>query len=172
MKRASGFTIVELIVTLAIAAILLSLGGPPMQTYLANQRVTAGMNTIASGFNLARSTAVERRQSVGVCASANGTSCGGTADWGRGWMVWVDTDQSGTYTPAADELVRVELQQAATMTVTANIDQLVYSASGLVIPMLGAAERVTICQPDATRQGVVMILPSGQVNSKREDSTC
>ncbi len=172
MKRASGFTIVELIVTLAIAAILLSLGAPPMQTYLANQRVTAAMNTIATGFNLARSTAVEQRQPTGVCATSNGVSCGGSTDWSRGWMVWVDNDESGTYTPAADELVRVNLQEEGAMVVTANINLQVYSPSGLLVPMPGGVENIVVCEADATRQGRVAILPSGQVNSRREDSAC
>ncbi len=172
MKRASGFTIIELIVAVAIAAILLGLGAPSMRTYLENQKVTAVMNTISSGINLARSTAVESRQPVGVCSTTNGTTCAGVADWDRGWMVWVDSDQSGDFTAGVDEIVRVDVNQESNMTVTANINRLVYSPSGLLTPMPGAVESITICKADATYQGVVTVLPSGQVNSKRETSAC
>ncbi len=171
MKRASGFTIIELVVTIAIAAILLGLATPAMQTYLANQRVTAAMNTVTSALALARSTAVERRQATGLCPSADGSNCGSSADWGRGWLVWVDRDLSGAYS-AGDELVKVNQQADGGLTVTANVATLVYAPSGLLVPMPGNAETITICKNGASRQAVIQVLPSGQVVTRREASQC
>ncbi len=172
MNKSNGFTLVELVVMLAIAALLLGVGVPSMQSYLANQRVTAVMNGVASGFNLARSAAVDRRQMAGVCASSDGNSCGGVTDWARGWLVWVDSDDSGAYSPGVDEIIRVNQIQEAGVQVTGALGQVTYSASGLISPMLANMETLLLCKPGAAIQGVVRVMPSGQVITTREDSAC
>ena len=95
-----GLTLVELMVTLAVAIIILAVGMPLFTNVVANNRATSEANLFLSGFKLARSEAIKRAVDVSVCAiadpNADPLSCGGdTADWANGLLVFVDADGDG-----------------------------------------------------------------------------
>ncbi|MCP5158555.1 MAG: GspH/FimT family pseudopilin [Gammaproteobacteria bacterium] len=94
MNRNSGFTLVELIVTLAIAAIVVTVGVPSFQAMMRNNRAATHTNEFMSALNLARSEAVKRGWRVVLCPSTNQTNCTGTP-WENGWIVFVDADANG-----------------------------------------------------------------------------
>lgn len=94
MKRHTGFTLVELIVTLSLVAILATVGVPNFANFIANNRLTAQANELVTSLNLARSEAIKRSSRVSVCRSNNNTSCSGT--WNDGWIVFVDANTAGT----------------------------------------------------------------------------
>jgi type IV fimbrial biogenesis protein FimT len=83
--RTSGFTIIELMITLLVGAILLGIAVPSFRNFVLDSRLTTEANSLVYSLNLARSEAVKRDGTVEVCASTNGTSCGGT--WADGWIV-------------------------------------------------------------------------------------
>lgn len=89
-----GFTLVELLVTIAIAAIFMSLAAPSFQTMLLNNRMAAQTDELTNTLNFARNTALSQSVSVQVCplGATNSTTCG--TDWGLGWIVV--SDPSGT----------------------------------------------------------------------------
>ena len=80
-----GFTIIELMVTLLVGAILLSIAVPSFRNFVQDSRLTTESNSLVYSLNLARSEAVKRDGGVKVCASSDGSSCGGT--WAQGWIV-------------------------------------------------------------------------------------
>jgi len=96
-RRQLGFTLVELLVTMAIAAILLAIGVPAMQAFLADQAAAASADELAEGIRLARTEATKRGMSVTICASMDTSnaspSCSGKGDdgWLTGWII-LDTD--------------------------------------------------------------------------------
>ena len=106
MKKDSGFTLGELMVTLAIVGIVMAFAIPSMQTFVKNERLTTQINTLVSHLAYARSLAVTRRQQVILCASDNTTSCS-VNDWAKGWILFIDVDNSSTLT-AGDEILRVK----------------------------------------------------------------
>jgi type IV fimbrial biogenesis protein FimT len=92
MKKNTGFTLVELLVTIAIISVLLVVGVPALKTFMQGNQLIASTNELVSAFNVARSEAIKRNGSVTVCESTNGTTCSvGTGDWQDGWIVFVDT---------------------------------------------------------------------------------
>lgn len=103
MNGARGFTLVELMITVLIAAILLAVGVPAMQDLIRNGRVTTAANEFLTDLNLARSEAIKRGVQVVVCRTnapdAFPPVCGaGTANtWSDGWVVFVDEDGDGAY---------------------------------------------------------------------------
>lgn len=110
MKKADGFTLVELMVTLAIAAILLTIGVPSFSELTKNNRIVTNANLFIASINTARSEAVKRRRYASVCVSTNYTSatpsCTGGTDWSNGWVVWVDMDSDNAID--SDEVISVQ----------------------------------------------------------------
>ena len=81
----------ELMLTIAILAVILGIGVPNFRDFVRNSRMASAANDIISDFNLARSEAVKRRVPVTLCKSQDGTSCDpdSTAAFTR-WIVFVD----------------------------------------------------------------------------------
>lgn len=93
MKRADGFTLIELIVTLVVAAIIIAVGIPGMSNLMANNRATAHTDSLITALSFARSESVKRGISVSLCAknaAEEGGACGGASDWSSGWFARLD----------------------------------------------------------------------------------
>lgn len=113
-RRAStaGFTLIELIIVVALAAIMMTLAVPSFQHMVANNRITSHTNELVMAVNMARSEAVKRNVRVILCRSANPTAsppaCGGTAnDWTSGWLLFASGNANDTYENGVDTLIRV-----------------------------------------------------------------
>ncbi|MCG8436111.1 MAG: GspH/FimT family pseudopilin [Gammaproteobacteria bacterium] len=102
MNKIRGFNIIELMVTLAILSVLVTVGVPSMVEFVKNNRMTANINDFIVAINVARSEAIKRRAAVSICRSSNpladSPSCdtGGGTGWHTGWVVFVDDDMDGT----------------------------------------------------------------------------
>jgi type IV fimbrial biogenesis protein FimT len=100
--KAGGFSLIELLVAMAIAAILISLALPSFNDAIGRNRIVAQVNEFIAATNLARTEAIRRNAAAGVCASSDGSTCGGA--WANGWIVWVDGNRDGN--PGAGEALR------------------------------------------------------------------
>ncbi len=89
--RQTGFTLGELMATLAVAGITLALAVPSFQDVMRNNRQATSINQLVSAMHLARSEAVTRNVQVTICPSADGDTCGG--GWDDGWILFPDRDQ-------------------------------------------------------------------------------
>ena len=107
MKKNSGFTLIEVLITAALITIVMAVGVPSMSEFIKNDRLATQINTLVGHLALARSTAVSRHQQVIVCASNDQATCS-SADWADGWIVFVDVDASGDIS-AGDELLRAQV---------------------------------------------------------------
>lgn len=92
----AAFTLIELLMTIAIAAILLAVAAPSFQTLILNARLSAKKNEFVNALQLARTTALAKNSSIAVCPySASGSATCGVS-WGDGWII---TEQPLTGTP-------------------------------------------------------------------------
>ncbi|MCW8942695.1 MAG: GspH/FimT family pseudopilin [Gammaproteobacteria bacterium] len=98
MKKYSGFTLVELMITLFIVGILVAVGVPSMRTFMQNNQLIATTNELVSAIHVARSEALKLNKRVTICVSDNGKSCISSEKWALGWIVFVDAndDRVGT----------------------------------------------------------------------------
>ncbi|BCX81034.1 type IV fimbrial biogenesis protein FimT [Methylomarinovum caldicuralii] len=101
-SRATGFTLIELMVTVAMAAIVLTVGVPGFQALVKNNRLTAAANELVGTLSLARSEAVKRGIRVTVCKSADGESCATSGYWEQGWIVFTDLNSDGAFADNGD----------------------------------------------------------------------
>ena len=95
MKIHSGFTLIELMITLAIVGILLMVGVPSLKTLLQGNQLIASANELISALHVARSEAIKLNSRVSICESSDGKTCAITGSWKNGWIVFVDGNGNG-----------------------------------------------------------------------------
>lgn len=95
--RHKGFTLVELMVTLAVAAIVVALALPGFQRLMQSNRADAIGNEFATALTLARMEALKQARRVTICASSDGATCVG--GWGDGYIVFVDSAATDAAAP-------------------------------------------------------------------------
>ena len=90
MKKRLGFTIIELMITIAVIGIGLAIGVPAMNQFVLDNRLVSQINTLNSSLALARSEAVKQNETTVVCVSSDSATCTAGPDWNEGWIVFVD----------------------------------------------------------------------------------
>lgn len=112
-----GYSLYELVMTLALAALILTIGLPSFGSLVADKRLRAETDALFHAFHLARKSSIARRRAVSLCPSADGATCSPGADWSAGWIVFgnadrdeppqVDAGERVLATHGVDERVRV-----------------------------------------------------------------
>ena len=113
-KAEQGFTLIELIVAVAIAGILLAVGVPSFSEAVKESRISSQYNAMVGSLYLARSEAVKGPGQVTVCPrkTQGGSECGSKTDWENGWLVFIDNTrvpgESEATVDANDEIIKVQ----------------------------------------------------------------
>lgn len=131
MARGQGFTLLELVTGLAVAAILLTLTVPAMGGLVADGRRADTLNRLVRAIHLARAEAARGGHDVVLCPQGTGGSCGGPAgDWAAGWLLFVngDADQPATVDPGESVLLVGGAPPGVSL--TANRDEFVFRPFG------------------------------------------
>ena len=94
-KTQRGFTLLELMLTISVTAVLLGLAVPSFLETVRNNRLIAQNNEFIGALNFTRSEALKRSASVSMCASTDAATCSGDTDFTTGWIVFSDRDANG-----------------------------------------------------------------------------
>lgn len=125
----SGFTIIELMITLAVAAILAAVAAPSFTDMIRDNRLVTQLNEFQASLALARSEAIKRNQNVTVCRSNNGSACSG--NWENGWIIFGDDNANGTVN-TGEEIYRIHGAISGANTLRFNQTRVIYAGDGIV----------------------------------------
>jgi type IV fimbrial biogenesis protein FimT len=104
---AAGFTLLELMMTLTVAAILLSIAAPSFRYVTTANRASSEINALLGDMQMARAEALREGVYVTICASTDGATCAGATAWNTGWIVFTDAPPLTTLEPG-DTLVKIQ----------------------------------------------------------------
>ena len=110
--RNAGFTLVELMVVLAIIAVLVTIGVPGLRDLLVGNRMNSKLNEWVATIQTTRGSAVKNNLPALMCKSANGTSCASSGGWEQGWLAYVDSDSDGALDAGEEVFARGDAASA------------------------------------------------------------
>ncbi len=163
-RRSNGFTLVELMITVAVVAILSAIAYPSFQSTIRSNRVTAGHNELLGLVNLARSEAVRSNNGGGVCGSSDGNTCDN--NWSGGMMAFSDANKDGLFTTGETVLRFNKISNG--MVITGPAALIGFDARGR---RRAGANQVVLMRPDKCGsqplQRTITINASGQISSAK-----
>lgn len=133
-RRAAGFTLIELMVTVAIGAVLMMVAAPSFIGFQRNSEMTSLTNALLAAANTARAEAMKTGMNAFVVPSGNGS------DWSAGWVVFVDKNRDNAYTASADTTVLVQGTTPSYITITGTGNAALSPASYIMFDSSGYAK--------------------------------
>jgi type IV fimbrial biogenesis protein FimT len=166
---ANGFTLVEMMIVLAISAIMVSMALPSFTGLIARNRLSSESSGLMADLMLARSEALRQGSLVTVCASADGQTCSNGANWASGRITFTDQGVAGTFDPATDRLLRVnrDFSTADSLTPTPALTSVSFLADGTI----NNAVTFAVCRTGYTGLNV-SVSNAGRARMVTQTSVC
>jgi type IV fimbrial biogenesis protein FimT len=168
-----GFTLVELLVTLVIAGILLTIAVPAFQDVLLGSKLKSYADSLSASAYLARGEAIKTNAPVTLCASSDGASC--TGNWEQGWIVFRDANGDATVN-GGDAII----QKAPALSTGLKIIPIPTTSTSFTFSPTGVSSfadtKLTVCRasPVGNQEVVVHLRVTGlpSVNPPSSSSSC
>lgn len=164
-RKVRGMTFIELMITLSVAAVLLSIAMPSLGSFIQENRITAMSNQLVAHLQYARHEAVFRRTDVAACPGDPDIGCAGHNRWDQGWIVFVDDNRSGQ-PEHGDDIIRVVARDERMLMHSAGRTRVRFQPHG---GAYGTNLTIRVC--DETRRATpraVIVSNPGRVRVERE----
>lgn len=162
--RHQGFTLVELIITLAVLAILVAIGLPSFERALSDTRMRGQVSDFASAVRTARLLAVQRARPTAMAPLGD--------DWSSGWQVFTDGNRNGTQDTGEVSVLKVASDQIAHgFKFDGDSTPFTFEPNGA--RGAGSAAAVTVCATDTeTPAQVISVSVTGNTEVAKSGGTC
>lgn len=172
-RRQRGFTLVELVVTIALLAILTTLAAPSFAELLRQWRRDSATRELTTSMQLARSEAIKSSRQMVVCPSTDGSSCAASNEWNTGWIVFVD-DGADTFASANNQTLNTDERILRVSTAPSGIESIespgvqwmVFLPNGIMRTGTGTGAGASFNAAAAT----ITVTPSGATDATKVDN--
>ncbi len=149
-QRNFGYTMMELVMVMAIVAILASIAIPSFKYVTSSNRLSSEVNGLLGDLQFARSEAVKEGQTVTICSSLDGATCAASPDWQHGWIVFLDTNNN-QQVDAGEAVIRIQPAFSGTDTFISGVASLTsVSFNRLGYAPTGSTTTINISLHDST----------------------
>ena len=159
-RHQSAFTLVELMITLTVAIIVLSVAIPSYRTVAAGS-ITTAVNTMAAHLHLARSEAIKRGIQVILCPSTDGKTCLDGFEWQEGFMIYADVNENRK-PDEKDRMLRFHQPDRRRIRILTSTGRkkLIYKPSGM---SPGSTATITVCDTTGyTKPRAIIVSNTGR----------
>jgi type IV fimbrial biogenesis protein FimT len=143
----NGFTLYELMITLLIVGVVLTLGMPNLTAFTQNSRITTTANDLHAAFQVARSEAARAKSNITICASDNSMTAGADCqgNWEDGFIVFVDSNGDIARAGASETVLRAHpaIANGVNLVLANNATFFSYASTGLGRGNVGGAAAVS-----------------------------
>ncbi|MEP6483389.1 MAG: GspH/FimT family pseudopilin [Rudaea sp.] len=173
-KTARGFTLIELMITLVVAAILCAVSFPALGGLVHSAESRAARDAMFATLSLARNTAVTRQNEIVVCPSSDQQTCDDDLWWHNGWIVFEDKNRDGHRDADETIIETVQAQPGMTIATSAARLHLTYRSDGT---SPGTNATFTFCEKLTARNaGTIVVSNAGRARQTNptagQDAVC
>jgi len=154
----NGFTLIELMVTVAVLGITVAIAVPAFQNVIASNQLQESRDRLRTAIMYAKGEAVAGNQTVTLCPSADASTCGDNSNWDENWLVVTDNNETGAV--SIDRILRsfeAPSPAGVTMTHTGGVDLIRFQADGITLNLPPTAS-FGFCDPDGNVNADSLIL--------------
>lgn len=167
LRRQQAFTLLELMVTIAVLAILAGIALPSFMGTIRRNNLSTYTNELVASIALARSEAIRSTHGATLCAAnATHNGCAAAADWNsNGWLVWVNNRADPAFSAAEDTVLAVRQANPA-ITLAANASKVEFDGRGRPSSALDFDLKIKDCPSSGDYRRTISINVSGQVSKQ------
>lgn len=183
IHKTAGFTIIELMIAIALLAVVLVIGVPSFTSTIERNNLATKNNILVSDLSIARSEAIKRGQSITLCKSIDGINCSTDASVGyeNGWIIFAEQPVTvhalGSRDVANEELLRVQNALNDSYTLRGNdrfVNFISYFSSGEIANTDpdNDLDHVVLCRDnDISKSRAVFITSTGRIHLARDSDS-